>query len=174
MFALQRLLELGWSRRNARWLRRQGGYEVGREHYPMIVAVHLLFFLGIAMETSGFRTAPPEWWPLPLALFAVAQLVRIWCMVALGPYWNTRVFVVPGHPLRKTGLYRWLRHPNYAAVLMEMISFPLLFGAYVTAVAGVAVKWLVLRFVRIPVEEAGFRQRMEATREAEEKQLVKS
>ncbi|MDI3257993.1 MAG: isoprenylcysteine carboxylmethyltransferase family protein, partial [Kyrpidia sp.] len=94
----QRLTELGFARRNARWIRDRGGFEVGAEHYPWIVLLHVSFFAGMILEVRIRDLGGlPVWWPA-LGVFALAQGMRIWCLVSLGRYWNTRVFVVPGHP----------------------------------------------------------------------------
>jgi methyltransferase len=68
-----------------------------------------------------------------LALFAAAQALRWWCVSTLGPRWNTRVIVVPGLPLVTGGPYRWLRHPNYVAVVAEGVALPMIHTAWVTA-----------------------------------------
>jgi len=66
-------------------------------------------------------------------LWLGAQLLRWSSMQALGERWSTRVLVLPGAPLVQTGPYRWLRHPNYVAVVIELFSAPLMFGAWRTA-----------------------------------------
>ena len=69
-----------------------------------------------------------------LVLVVLAQALRWWCIRTLGVRWNTRVIVVPGLPLVTGGPYRWLRHPNYVAVVVEGIALPLVHTAWVTAV----------------------------------------
>ncbi len=95
---LQRGAELLLARKHTRWIRSQGGVEVGRGHYPLLVGIHLLFFISLAWEVIGIGTEPPAWWPIPFFLFLAAQGLRIWSIHSLGPYWNTRIWVVPGHP----------------------------------------------------------------------------
>jgi methyltransferase len=75
----------------------------------------------------------PAYWPIPLALFLLVQPLRYWVIFSLGEYWNTRVLVVPGTRLVRRGPYRYLRHPNYVVVAVEILTFPLIFGAWVTA-----------------------------------------
>ena len=71
-------------------------------------------------------------WPM-LALVLASQALRWWCIATLGRRWNTRVIVVPGLPLVTGGPYRWLRHPNYVAVVVEGVALPLVHAAWVTA-----------------------------------------
>jgi methyltransferase len=91
-------------------------------------------------------------WPM-LAVVVLAQVLRWWCIITLGPQWNTRVVVVPGAPRITGGPYRWLPHPNYVAVIVEGIALPLVHTAWVTAV-GFTVLNLALLRVRLRVENA--------------------
>ncbi len=151
LVAIQRLLELGLSRRNERTLRAQGALERGRRHYPLIVAMHALWLLSTLVE--GILRGPgiPSWWPVPLALFVLAQSLRYWAILSLGEYWNTRVLVVPGAELVARGPYRYFPHPNYVVVAVEIATFPLIFGAPFTALAFSALNAALL-YVRINTE----------------------
>lgn len=154
ILGLQRGVECWIAHRHSIWAQSQGGVEAGREHYPLLVGVHLLFFAGLALEAGVYGTVPPFWWPLPLALFLLAQALRIWCLSSLGSYWNTRIWVIPGHRPVIRGPYRYLRHPNYAVVVTELLTLPVACGAWITAaVVSVLNLWVLLR-VRIPAEEA--------------------
>ncbi len=152
LVAIQRLLELGLSRRNERIVRARGAVERGRRHYPLIVAMHALWLLSTLVE--GLLRGPriPGWWPVPLVLFLLGQLLRYWAILSLGEYWNTRVLVVPGARLVAHGPYRYLRHPNYVAVAVEIATFPLVFGAWVTALVFSALNAALL-YVRIGTED---------------------
>lgn len=149
---VQRIAELAVARRNARWARQQGGYEAGRGHYPLIVLVHLLWFSGMAAEIV-LGAIPPVWWPVPAALFLFAQILRYWCIRSLGRYWNTRIWVIPGREPVIRGPYRYIRHPNYLAVIAEILTLPLVLGAFRTAATVSLLNLLVLFGVRIPAEE---------------------
>ncbi len=149
----QRIAELRLASINANWIRKQGGYEVGQKHYPLLVGIHTLFFFSLIFEVQFRNASPPSWWYLPFFLFLVAQGLRIACLRSLGPYWNTRIFVVPGSSPVSRGPYRFLRHPNYVVVITEILSLPLIFGAYGTAVLFSALNLLVLLGIRIPIEE---------------------
>lgn len=149
----QRIVELRVANANAKWIRKQGGYEVGQKHYPLLLGIHTLFFLSLIFEVLFRDPSPPSWWYLPLLLFLAAQGLRISCLRSLGRFWNTRIFVVPGSSPVSWGPYRFLRHPNYVVVITEILSFPLIFGAYGTAALFSVLNLLVLLGIRIPIEE---------------------
>lgn len=126
---LQRLAELWLSNRNTQRLLARGAHEVGAPHYPLIVAVHLLWlaslwWLAPAESVDGF-------W---LALFILLQLGRIWVIATLGGRWTTRIIVLPREPLVRQGPYRFVNHPNYLVVIGEIAVLPLVFGLWQVAV----------------------------------------
>jgi methyltransferase len=133
LVALQRLLELWLSRRNERILRARGAVERGQGHYPLIVAMHALWLLSTLVEGTVRGPDLPALWPVPLALFLLVQPLRYWAILSLGQCWNTRILVVPGAKPVRRGPYRYFRHPNYVVVVVEILSFPLIFGAWITA-----------------------------------------
>jgi methyltransferase len=136
LVGLERLAELVVSRRNERWSLARGGVESGQGHYPAMVALHTGLLAGALLEVWLLDRPILPWlgWPM-LALVLAAQALRWWCIATLGPRWNTRVIVVPDLPLVTSGPYRWLRHPNYLAVVVEGFALPLVHTAWVTATA---------------------------------------
>ena len=154
LVALERLAELIVSTRNARRAMAMGGVESGQGHYPVMVALHTGLLLGCAVEVVVADRPFIPWlgWSM-LVLVVLAQALRWWCIRTLGVRWNTRVIVVPGLPLVTGGPYRWLRHPNYVAVVVEGIALPLVHTAWVTAVVFTALN-IPLLAVRLRCEEA--------------------
>jgi methyltransferase len=153
LLALERGVELVVSRRNARRALSRGGVEVGRGHYPAMVIFHGGFLLACAAE----RLLWPTRWPIPAAVAALllalgAQALRWWCVAALRGRWTTRVVVVPGEGPVTDGPYRWVRHPNYLAVVVELAAAPLVLGAWRTALAFTLGNAFLLA-VRIRAEE---------------------
>ncbi|PZH11160.1 hypothetical protein C1I97_13405 [Streptomyces sp. NTH33] len=150
--AAERLAELAVARRNAAWTRARAGVEHGRGHYPLMVVLHTgLLVCCLAEPVLAHRPfLPALGWPM-LVLVALAQALRWWCITALGPYWNTRVIVVPGARLVGTGPYRFLRHPNYVAVVVEIAALPLVHSAWLSAAAFTVANALLLA-VRIRCE----------------------
>lgn len=152
--ALERLAELVVSTRNARWSFARGGVEYGRGHFPPMVALHAGLLVACAVEVVvADRPFLPVLGWTALALTLASQALRWWCITTLGPRWNTRVIVVPGLPLVTGGPYRWLRHPNYVAVVVEGIALPLVHTAWVTALAFTVLNAVLLLGFRIPTEE---------------------
>jgi methyltransferase len=151
LVSIQRLLELALSRRNERLLRARGAVERGRGHYPLMVVLHVLWLLSTLVEGLLRGPSLPAWWPVPLALFLLVQPLRYWAILSLGDHWNTRVLVVPGAKLVARGPYRYLRHPNYVVVAVEIATLPLIFGAWATALVFSALNATLL-FVRIREE----------------------
>jgi methyltransferase len=150
---VERLAELVVATRNARWAFAHGGIESGRGHYPVMAAMHTAFLVACIAEVAVADRPFLPWlgWPM-LALVAASQALRWWCVATLGHQWNTRVIVVPGLSLVSAGPYRWLRHPNYVAVVVEVAALPLVHTAWVTALVFTVVNAAILA-VRIPVEE---------------------
>jgi methyltransferase len=125
LVTLQRLGELWLSNRNTRRLLAQGAFEVGASHYPLIVAVHLLWLATL-------------WWCAPaqrvdllwLAVFLLIEAARLWTMTSLGSRWTTRIIILPRAPLVRRGPYRFVDHPNYLVVVAEIAVLPLVFGLW--------------------------------------------
>ncbi|MFI2703751.1 isoprenylcysteine carboxyl methyltransferase family protein [Cellulosimicrobium composti] len=152
--ALERVAELVVSARNARWSFARGGVESGRGHFPAMVALHTGLLLACVAEAWLADRPFLPWlgWPM-LVLVLASQGLRWWCIATLGPRWNTRVIVVPGLPLVARGPYRWLRHPNYVAVVVEGFALPLVHSCWVTAIAFTVLNAVLLARFRIPAEE---------------------
>jgi methyltransferase len=156
LVAIQRLLELLYSRRNERRLLARGAVERGSGHYPVIVAIHSLWLVSTLVEGLLRGPEPPAWWPVPLAAFLLVQPLRYWAILSLGENWNTRVLVVPGGKLVRRGPYRYFSHPNYVVVAVEILTFPLIFGAWITAVVFSLLNAALL-YVRIRTENRALR-----------------
>lgn len=154
LIAVQRLSELGLSERHRRLALAAGGYEVGAGHYPWMVALHTSFLIACVAEV--WLLERPFVRPLAWAAFGLllgAQMLRIWAIRTLGERWTTRIVIRPGLPLVSTGPYRYLRHPNYLAVVLEILALPLIHAAWLTALGFTALNGALLTR-RIRTEEA--------------------
>ena len=155
---VERLAELAVSRRNAVAMLARGGREYGSGHYPVMVALHTGLLAGSLAEVvlAKRRFVPAVGWPA-LAAVGAAQSLRWWCIASLGQQWNTRVIVSRSVPLVSRGPYRWLRHPNYVAVVVEGLALPLVASAWITAATFTSLNAAVLA-VRLRVENAALRE----------------
>ena len=131
----------------------RGGREFGRTHHPVMVVLHVGLLVGCIAEVWLLDRPFLPWlgWPM-LALLVAAHALRWWCIRTLGQQWTTRVIVVPGAGLVTSGPYRYLRHPNYVAVVLEGIALPLVHTALLTALTFTVLNAALL-IVRIRVEE---------------------
>jgi methyltransferase len=118
-----------------------------------MVVLHVGLLVGALAEVWLLDRPFVPWlgWPM-LALVLGAQALRWWCIGTLGRQWNARVIVVPGARRVTSGPYRWMRHPNYVAVVVEGFALPLVHSAWVTA-AVFSLANAVLLTVRLRDEE---------------------
>ena len=157
LVAAQRLFELRLARRNERRALARGAVEWGRGHYPLIVGLHSLWLVSTLVEGLLRGPAFPVYWPAALVLFLLVQPLRYWAILSLGESWNTKILVVPGAKPVRSGPYRYLNHPNYVVVVVEILTFPLIFGAWLTALVFTLLNAAVLR-VRIREENRALRE----------------
>jgi methyltransferase len=148
LVALQRVGELIHSNRNTRALLARGAIERGAVHYPALVVLHTAWLA--ALFVLAEPDAVPQWpW---LALFAICQVLRVWVVRTLGPYWTTRIIILPGAAPVASGPYRFVRHPNYLIVAVEIPALSLGLGLPAVALAFGVANLLVLA-LRIAVED---------------------
>ena len=153
VLALQRVGELVHSARNVRRLRERGAREYAAGHFPLLVAVHVLFPLCLVTEMVALGSRPTALWSVALSFWLAAQALRYSAVGALGERWSVGVWVLPGEPLVRRGPYRFMRHPNYLAVVTELVAAPMMFGAWRTAIAITMLNAFALS-IRIRAEEA--------------------
>ncbi len=147
LVAAQRLVELALAAANTRRLLARGAREVGRAHYPLFVLLHGSWLVAIAVTTPIDRQ---PYWPL-IGVFIVLQLLRVWVVATLGPYWTTRIITLDAAPIVRRGPFRFVRHPNYCVVIAEIVVLPLAFGNWPVALIWTVLNALLLRH-RIRVE----------------------
>jgi len=157
----QRIVELLIAANNEQWMKERSGVEVGNEHYKFFILLHISFFLFFIAEVQ-FNVVTQDKLLFNVyffTVFIIAQIGRIWCIVSLGRFWNTKVIVIPNVILIKKGPYRWLKHPNYVIVFIEFVSLPLIFGANFVAIIFPLLHLLLLT-IRVPVEERALGRKM--------------
>jgi methyltransferase len=161
--AAQRLWELRKSARHEAAILAAGGREHARAQMPVMRAVHSLWLIGMLLEAwlleawLGGVALPP--WVLALAsiAFVIGQSLRLLAMRTLGERWTVKVMTLPGKRAVSSGIFRWVRHPNYLGVILEIAALPLLGGAVVTSIAASIANAMLLR-ARITAEERALRE----------------
>ena len=153
---IQRFVELVIAKRNEKSMLAKGAYEVGASHYKFMILLHASFFICFLVEVVYFKFIfTPNYWLL--AVFLLLQLFRVWCLASLGMFWNTRIIILPGANVVVKGPYAYIRHPNYLVVCLEIAILPLMFQAYITAIAFTILNIIMLS-VRIPIEEKALKE----------------
>ena len=153
LVAAERIAELQISARNQRTMQKEGVSRVSEPRYRWMVVLHTCVLISAALEVVFLHR--PLIWPLAavsLAVFALANLVRLWVIETLKSHWNVQVMASTSMGVVASGPYKWVRHPNYAAVFFELIAIPLIHTAWITAIWATLAHIFVLRW-RINLED---------------------
>ena len=148
----QRLIELRIARRNTTRLKREGAVEIAAPHYSLIVALHAAWLALIWLTAFGE--------PINIVLlvvFAMVQGLRVWTLASIGERWTTRIIVKRGERLVAKGPYRFIAHPNYTVVVLEIALLPAIFGLYVIAILFTLLNLGALA-IRVPAEARALRE----------------
>jgi methyltransferase len=150
-----RLVELRLSRRHQRELAAGGAAPLREPVFPAMVALHTAILAGAVLETLLLaRPFAPELAIPAVTLVVLANALRFWVIATLGVQWNVRVVAsTPSRGVVTGGPYRFVRHPNYVAVFVELAALPLVHGAWLTAIAGALLHAGVL-YRRVGLEES--------------------
>lgn len=120
----QRLAELVYANRNTARLLSEGGIEHGADHYQYFIFLHSAWLAVLFLVVDPLRPVHPAM----LALFVGTQILRVWTLVSIGRWWTTRIISAPHFDRVKRGPYKFLSHPNYLVVVLEIAIVPLMFG----------------------------------------------
>jgi len=152
LLVVQRLVELRLAKNNEQNVREKGAVEYDAKGYKYIVLLHTGFFISLLVEKIFLNREFNIFSIIFFIVFILTQLLRYWAISSLGKYWNTKILVVPDLNLITKGPYKYLRHPNYIAVIIEIAVIPLIFSCYITSVVFTLLNLIVLRR-RIRIEE---------------------
>lgn len=148
-----RLLEMRLSRRHQRMLSAKGFPREAERGFSVMVAVHTAVLVGAAVEVLVTpRHVVPELAAAAGVAFLLANVLRWWVIHTMAEHWNVQVVNALSLGVVTTGPFRWVRHPNYVAVFVELLALPLIHSAYLTALLG-AVAHVFILFRRITFEE---------------------
>lgn len=154
---VQRLVELVIAKNHAKEMFKEGAVEIDKSGYKFIVFMHISFFIFLILEFILLNRSLNIYWYIFAVIFILAQVLRYWAIKSLGIFWNTKIIVLKGSEPVKKGPYRYIRHPNYTAVAAEILTLPLIFSCYFTAMIFTILNLFVLRR-RIKIERAALLQ----------------
>jgi methyltransferase len=148
-----RIFELRVSRRHQQQMIAGGATRVREPGFVWIVLLHTAVLIGAALEVVLLhRPFIPILSSVMLLVFLSANAVRLWVVRTMGKHWNVQVMNSTNLGVVTSGPFRFVRHPNYAAVFVEMFSLPLVHTAWITAVLG-SLAYAVAISQRIALEE---------------------
>jgi|SRR5688572_6644780 len=135
---------------NERQLRARGAIEPPNDVIGSMRWAYPGAFILMGIEGALTGPAPRDLLVAGLVLFGLAKALKAWAISSLGSRWTYRVLVLPGAPLITSGPYRFLPHPNYLAVVGEIMSVALVVWAPVTGVLStIGFGWLMAARIRI-------------------------
>jgi len=156
-YGAERCFELWLSRRNRKALVARGGQEYYPESFASMAWLHALFFVALLLESHPWRIPFDRLTLCSLVALMALMVLRYWCIASLGVFWNTRIVVLPGARVVRRGPYRFLKHPNYLVVTLELALLPLLMRAPLTLLFFSLANLAVLRR-RIRLEELALQE----------------
>lgn len=150
---IQRLLELRISQRNVAALLAQGGQVQNDNLLSLVKGLQVSWWLAMLAEVWWLgRPFIPWLAAIALLLTMAGQVLRFLSMKALGTGWTLPILTIPDQPVVSQGIYRYLRHPNWLGVMLEIVGLPLVHSAYWTALVFAIANLLIMR-QRIRTEE---------------------
>jgi methyltransferase len=151
--ALLRLVELRISKLHQKEMIARGAAKIDEPRFRWMVLLHTTVLLGAALEVVILKRPLIPWLAAPMfVIFLGANAVRWWVIRTLGQHWNVQAMDSTSLGVVTTGPFRYVRHPNYAAVFAEMLALPLIHTAWITAVLGTIAHFAVLS-QRLATEE---------------------
>jgi methyltransferase len=154
---IQRLVEIRRSARNERHILDAGGREYAPGQFRVMKLLHTAWFLAMLAEVFGLqRPFHPSLSVAAALVFLVGQALRYAAISTLAERWTVRVMILPGAQPINHGIYRFIRHPNYLGVILEIGAVPLLHSAYLTAIVFSIANALLLAW-RIRTEETALK-----------------
>lgn len=155
---VESLVEAAISRKNSSALIARGAIDIAPYLLPLMVLLYVFQFAGSVFEYYKASREVSLTWLLTFgSLVLAAKALKFWAISALGSFWTMKVLIVPGSQTVTSGPYRWIRHPNYIAVVTESVALPLMGKAYITAIC-VTVVFSCLLYLRIRAEERALMQ----------------
>jgi methyltransferase len=150
---LERLIEVGISNRNQRKMKEHGAQKIPEPVYPWLVLFHAMVLIAAGLEVLLLHRPLIPALALSMAIvFVLSNVLRWWVIRLLGGLWNVQIMDSSRLGVVTSGPYRWIRHPNYVGVVLEVFSLPMIHTAWITAICGTLGYLEILRH-RIRMED---------------------
>ena len=147
LVTVQRVLETF-----ARWQTIPGKQQMRWSFYTLF-SLHTLIIIGALLEFLLVRKTLLWWWSaVGFVLYIVSVVLRNVAIRTLGGFWSLHVEIRSEHELVREGVYRFIRHPAYAAITLEVLSIPMVVNAWWTVLFA-AITYLPLLGLRLRFEE---------------------
>ncbi|MFW5888009.1 MAG: isoprenylcysteine carboxylmethyltransferase family protein [Bacteriovoracia bacterium] len=135
LIGLQRLVEMVYAEKNHWKILELGGIECGKRHFPWLILVHIGWFTSCVVEASLNSYWPSSTWIINgLGLITFCQLFRIWVKLSINNNWTNRRVILPAEIFKKSGPYKFFRHPDYIVLVLEVAIVPAIFGLWFSAI----------------------------------------
>ena len=160
-YIFERLIELVVSARNKIMLLKEGDLKIlNIKESIQMKLFHFSWFLLLLYESSPEKVISGNLFYIVVIILIAAQTLRWVAIFTLGRYWSVDVYETKSHAVINTGLYSYIKHPNYLAVIIELLFVPLLLGCPVVMVIGTLGNLFILKR-RIAMEEGALTQQGE-------------
>ena len=154
LVGIERLVEVAISRHNQKKMRQQGAQKIREPHFPWLVLFHAVILIAAGAEVLFLhRPLIPALAIAMAVLFILSNLLRYWVIHLLADLWNIQIMDSSRIGIVTSGPYRWVRHPNYVGVVLEVFSLPMIHTAWITAIAGTLGYFEILRR-RLKIEDS--------------------
>lgn len=154
LVGIERLGEVAISRHNQSKMRAQGVQKIREPHYPWLVLFHAVILVAAGAEVLFLHRPLISALAISmLALFILSNVIRYWVIFLLAGLWNIQIMDSGRIGIVTSGPYRWVRHPNYVGVVLEIFSLPMIHTAWITAIVGTLGYFEILRR-RVNIEDS--------------------
>jgi methyltransferase len=149
------ILEALWSSRNSKRLLQEGAIEIAPRIFPLMALLYVFLYIGSMVEYLTIpKTISMQYAVCFGLIFLIAKLLKAWAVFSLGKLWTMRVLILPGTHAITTGPYRYVKHPNYFAVLLEIAMISLAGKSIITFLIVFSLFSLILYHRVISEEQA--------------------
>jgi len=153
-----RLISLFVSLRNERQLKKAGAVEYGKVNSLILTVSHIAFYLLCLWQGVHDHRYINQWSLFGAGLFCFSMLMLYLVIRALGDVWTIKLIIANDHPVNKSALFRYIRHPNYFLnVIPELVSIALICQAWTVLMIGLPL-YLIPLGIRIYQEERVMKQ----------------